>query len=233
MKLPKWDPPEEIVQRSLDAQHSLLTGYYSNLKVDQKKLREAFSPKHVAISLTGEPTLYESLDSLLDSFHKRRFTTFLVSNGTVPSAFKKLSHEPTQLYISLCAPDERVFNAICRPLMPNTWDRLNETLSFLPSFTCPTVLRITSVKTLNMKHTEAYARLVKRAQPTYIEVKAYMHVGFSRLRLGYESMPEHSAIKGFAENLAENIGYNFIDESTESRVVLLSTLERARKIGEA
>jgi tRNA wybutosine-synthesizing protein 1 len=85
------------------------------------------------------------LGELIRAFHRRGFTTFLVSNGTVPSALAELNEEPTQLYISVCAPDEESYRHICRPQIPKAWEKLNETLALLPSFKCPTVFRITSV----------------------------------------------------------------------------------------
>jgi tRNA wybutosine-synthesizing protein 1 len=59
-----------------------------------RKLEEALTPRQAAISLTGEPTLYEHLGELIRTFHKRNFTTFLMSNGTVPSALAKLAKNP-------------------------------------------------------------------------------------------------------------------------------------------
>jgi tRNA wybutosine-synthesizing protein 1 len=47
----------------------------------------------------------------------------------------------------------------------------------------------------------------------YIEAKAYMHVGYSRLRLGYENMPTHEDIRDFAEELSKGLGYNLLDEA--------------------
>ncbi len=226
MKLPIWDSPEDIVEGSIKAQLEILSGYKGNPKTNQQKFKEALTPKHVAISLTGEPTLYKPIGELIQAFHRRGFTTFLVSNGTVPSALAKLSEEPTQLYISVCAPDEETFKRVCRPQIPEAWEKMNETLKLLPSFKCPIVIRITSVRGLNMKNIEGYAKLIEKANPTYIEPKAYMHVGFSRLRLGYENMPSHREICEFAMRLAEETGYTTIDESEESRVVLLSRLER-------
>jgi tRNA wybutosine-synthesizing protein 1 len=58
-----------------------------------------------------------------------------------------------------------------------------------------------------------------------------MFVGFSRLRLGFENMPSHKEICGFASQLARETGYNIINESTESRVVLLSKLEKPKLFG--
>jgi tRNA wybutosine-synthesizing protein 1 len=226
LKLSTCDSPEEIVEESIKAQLRILSGYKGNPKTDQQKFKEASTPKHAAISLTGEPTLYEPIGVLIQAFHRRGFTTFLVSNGTVPSALAKLSEEPTQLYISVCAPDEETFRQVCRPRTPKAWQKLNETLALLSSFKCPTVIRVTVVRGLNMKNVGGYAKLIGKAEPTCIEPKGYMHVGFSRLRLGYESMPSHREIREFATQLAEKTGYSVIDESEQSRVVLLSRLEK-------
>jgi tRNA wybutosine-synthesizing protein 1 len=138
----------------------------------------------------------------------------------------KLSHEPTQLYISVCAPNKKIHEKVCRPIIPDAWERLNETLELLQSFSCPTVIRITAVHGLNMGNIGEYAKLIEKANPTYIEPKAYMHVGFSRLRLGYEGMPSHEEIQKFALQLAEATSYKIVDESEESRVVLLSRLDK-------
>ena len=227
---PKLDSPEDIVEGCIKAQLKILSGYKGNPKTDLKKLSEALSPKHVAISLTGEPTLYPSLGELIKVFHKKGFTTFLVSNGTLPNSLSQLSEEPTQLYISVCAFDKENFLETCRPQVPYAWENLNKTLSLLPSFKCPTVIRITLTRNLNMKNPELYARLIERANPTYIEPKAYMHVGFSRLRLGFENMPTHKEVQEFAAELAKEMGYNVLDESLESRVVLLSRLEKPIKL---
>lgn len=225
-KLPTWDSPEEIVEGCIKAQLAILSGYKGNPKADPQKLREALRPRHAAISLTGEPTLYEPIGELIHAFHKRSFTTFLVSNGTMPSALAKLSHEPSQLYVSVCAPNKETYRKVCRPLIPDAWEKLNETLELLHSFKCPTVIRITAVRGLNMENVEEYAKLIEKANPTYVEPKAFMHVGFSRLRLGYEGMPSHKEIREFALKLAEATGYKVIDESEDSRVVLLSRLEK-------
>jgi tRNA wybutosine-synthesizing protein 1 len=90
---------------------------------------------------------------------------------------------------------------------------------------------MTLVKGLNMETVDGYAELVEKANPTYIEAKAYMHIGFSGLRLDYKSMPEHKEVYDFAARLAERTGYTLIDESVESRVVLLSKLKKPIRFG--
>jgi len=226
----QWEEPQEIVEACMQAQLKLLTGYKGNPKTNKIKLREAFRPRHAAISLAGEPTLYPHLGELIKCFHQRGFTTFLVTNGTLPEVLTSISDEPTQLYVSLCAFDEQSFMKTCRPQIPEAWEKLNKTLGILPSFECPTVLRLTLARHVNLSHPEKYARLIEKANPTYIEPKAYMHVGFSRLRLGFENMPSHEEIRNFAKELAKETGYSVLDESPDSRVVLLSRLEKAIRL---
>jgi len=181
--------------------------------------------------LTGEPTLYQHVGELIETFHGKGYTTFLVSNGTAPSVLAKLKVEPTQLYISVCAPNAEIYKNVCQPQISKAWEKLKETLGLLSSFKCPTVIRITLVRGLNMENEGEYARLIQMANPTYVEPKAYMHVGFSRLRLGFESMPNHQEIREFAERMSRETSYNLIDESQESRVVLLSKLKKSIRFG--
>lgn len=226
MKISNPDSPQEIIQGSFRAQERIISGYKGNEKADWRKFQEALVPKHVAISLNGEPTLYEPLGELIRTFHQKGLTTFLVSNGTLPCKLSNLSSQPTQLYISLCAPNEEVYKKVCRPQFAGAWANLNESLGLLESFSCPTVIRMTLVKEQNMSKIDQYAKLVEKANPTYVEAKAYMHIGFSNLRLGFDSMPMHAEVKEFAQQLAEKTGYRVIDEASDSRVVLLSRIEK-------
>ncbi|UCE44061.1 MAG: 4-demethylwyosine synthase TYW1 [Candidatus Bathyarchaeota archaeon] len=227
--LQEWDDPEEIVEGCIKEQLRILSGYKGNSKAHPEKYREALAPGHAAISLSGEPTLYPHLNGLIQEFHKRGFTTFLVTNGTAPQALSELDEEPTQLYVSVSAFDKETYANTCRPQIPDAWERLNETLSLLPSLKCSSVVRLTLARDLNLKHPEQYARLLEHANPTYVEPKAYMHVGFSRLRLGYKNMPTHREIRSFASELADAMSYNILEEAEESRVVLLSRLEKPNK----
>lgn len=226
MRNPNKDTPEQIVEGCFKAQAKIISGYKGNVKTDWKKFQEAMRPAQVAISLTGEPTLYTPLGNLIELFHHKGLTTFLVTNGTLPARLSKLSSEPSQLYVSLCAPNEEVYKKVCRPQFPNAWEKLNETLSLLKSFRCPTAVRMTLVKDHNMGLIEEYAKLIEKTQPTYIEAKAYMHIGFSNLRLGFDHMPMNGEVREFADKLAKASGYRVINEAPESRVVLLSKLER-------
>jgi tRNA wybutosine-synthesizing protein 1 len=228
--MPDWDDPETIVDGCIKSQLSILSGYRANSTLNIERYKEALEPKHAAISLDGEPTLYPELGELVKEFHKKGLTTFIVTNGTMPDVLTNLSEEPTQLYVSLTASDEEHFQKVCRPLVPNAWQKLNRTLEALPSFSCPTVIRLTSVRNLNMENPEKYAKLIEKANPTYIEPKGYVYVGLSRKRLKFENMPTHSDIRQFAQQLSELTGYKIIDESPDNLVVLLSRLDKPIKL---
>lgn len=72
-----------------------------------------------------------------------------------------------------------------------------------------------------MENPEEYAKLIKKANPDYVEIKAYMCVGSSRERLTLDNMPTFQEIKEFAQKIGDNCGKKIINESEISRVVLL------------
>ena len=221
---PSWmgevDGPSDILDGAIFEQRRLLSGFGGNPEVDKKKLQEAQNPKHCAISLAGEPMIYPKISELIEECHRRGMTTFLVTNGLHPDRLKDVA-EPTQLYVSVVAPDPKTYKAICQPQVDDGWERLNQSLELMPSFECRKVVRLTLVKGLNLKDAPSYAKLIERAECDFVEAKAYMHVGFARVRLSLENMPAHAEIKEFAEGLSNETGYEIVDESKPSRVVLL------------
>ena len=126
----KTDEPKDIVDGCIQAQKKQLLGFGGNLKADKKKLKEAMEPKHFAISLSGEPTIYPKLSELIKELDKRKITSFVVSNGEIPEMIRKIN--PTQLYISVDAPNEKLFNKIDRPCNKRYgWKNLIKTLKIL------------------------------------------------------------------------------------------------------
>jgi tRNA wybutosine-synthesizing protein 1 len=215
----KWDSPEDIVESCLAGQRRLASGYGGSETMDKAKWQEAFSPKHAAISLSGEPTLYPYLPELIDEFHKKNLTTFVVSNGTNPEMVGKI--KPTQLYISLNAPDRETYEKACAPLC-DTWENIKQSLEIMKYSRTRTAVRITLTKGINMTNPEGFARLIGLAEPEYVELKAYMHLGFSRKRLAQDNMPSHQEVLDFSKQVMKALGYCITDESANSRVVLLS-----------
>ncbi len=230
----KWDDPDSIVEGMIKEQQRIVSGYKSGADTDLKKKRweEARRPRHVALSLTGEPTFYPKMSGLLKAFHKKGISTFLVTNGTLPEAIAKLDPLPTQLYISVEAPDKETYQKVTRPKIPDAWERYLKTLSMLKTLKTRTVLRMTLVKGLNMDNIEGYASLVKLAQPNYVEVKGFSFIGGARGEsrgLSLSSMPSHEEIKEYAHRLAELTGYKETSEHKPSRIVLLCKDEESAK----
>jgi len=83
---------------------------------------------------------------------------------------------------------------------------------------------MTLVKNINMIEPEKYAKLIEKASPNFVEIKAGMAVGFSRTqkRIRYEDMASHDEIKEFSEKIADCIGFKVTNEKRDSRVVLLT-----------
>jgi tRNA wybutosine-synthesizing protein 1 len=224
---PVVDDPEVLVEESIRVHRQIVAGFKGNPSADQEMVEEAMRPKHAAISLAGEPLLYPRLGELIEEYHKRGLTTFLVTHGTRPDVLKNLEVEPTQLYVSMEAWDKKSYEYFNRPLIPRAWELFQETIELVRSFKSPVVFRITLVKGFN-DHEEAlkkFAEFINRGYPHYVEVKAYMYLGVSRERLTASNMPSHSEVRAFAEKLAELTGYKLLSESVPSRVVLLSRLE--------
>ncbi len=216
------DDPKEIIDKCIEQQRILLSGFGGNKKVNMKKFKEAQNPKHFAISLTGEPTLYPYLKEFIEELHKRKITTFLVSNGLKPDVISKV--KPTQLYISLDAPNEELYLKIDRPKVKNAWQTFLKTLRILKEKKeegVRTVIRITLIKGINDVLPEKYAELIKLAEPLFVEVKAYMHVGYSIYRLKKENMPSHEEVVSFSKEIEKFCDYKVIDEKKESRVTLM------------
>lgn len=220
-----WDRPEEILEGLIAEQRQLLSGFKGNPKVDRRLWEEAQEPKHMAISLDGEPTLYPYLADLIKLARAKGMTTFLVTNGTMPERLRELieaNAQPTNLYISLYGPDKEAHLRTCKPLISDSWERLLESLKLMPEFSCRKVIRLTLVKNYTMKSPEKYAELIKMAEPDFLECKGYMHVGESQKRLPREAMPGMREVEGFAERLSGYLGYERAGGDEASRVVLLA-----------
>jgi tRNA wybutosine-synthesizing protein 1 len=216
----KWDSPTKIVAESIVCQRKLITGFGGSQIAIKERWIESNEPNNVAISLSGQPTIYPYLPELIEEYKKMGFTVFLVTNGTNPEMLTKVF--PSQLYMSLDAPDMETYLKICKPKSAALWEKINESLSILGGKKSRTVIRTTLVKGKNMFRSERYAELIKKGSPDFVEIKAYMHLGFSRLRLDRSSMPTHVEVLKFSNELAKCLGYEIADESEISRVVLLS-----------
>jgi len=216
-----WVEPEIMLDKMIAEQRLLVTGFNGDPRCSKAMYQEAREPRHVAISLAGEPTMYPYLGQLIEACHRKGMTTFLVTNGTFPEALERLDPLPTQLYVTVAAPNESIYQSLCVPRIPDGWSRLMKTLELLPSLGTRTVIRHTLVDQYNLGWEDEYAKLDQIADPTFIEPKGFVFVGSSRERLSIDNMPSHSKVKEFGERLGQMIGMQVLKEKPDSRVVLL------------
>jgi len=165
----EFDTPEEVYKGLLWGWKRCVSGYKPT--VSKEKFDEVMAPKHVALSLAGEPTLYPYMIELLELLKEKGLTTFLVSNGTNP------------------APDKKEYIRTCKPLIKDGWEKINESLGLIAKIPTRTVTRLTMAKNINMIRPKDYAPLIKKAQPSFIEVKGFVPVGFSQYRVSRDNMP--------------------------------------------
>jgi tRNA wybutosine-synthesizing protein 1 len=213
--------PEDIVKKIPFLQKKGLAGYKISPKVTAEMWDEATHPNQVAISLSGEPTLYSHLPELIDMLNDTGSTTFLVSNGTNPDVLKLC--RPFQKYVSLPAPDRETYLKICQP-QEDYWDRINESLVHLGKAAdegARTAIRITVVKGINDHDPGGFARMIQESRASFVEVKSYMHVGYSQRRLTIKHMPLHEDIVSFVDQMLPGCDYSVRGENPHSRVVCL------------
>ena len=223
------DNPKEIVAGFIEEHTKVLMGFYGNTKTHKTRLDESMGPKHVALSLTGDACMYPRLPELIDEIHRNGMTTFLVTNGTFTSMIKKLiEHQPTQLYITLPAPDEETYNQVCNPLGPGGWQRILESLSLLKHFK-RSVIRLTLAKGINFLNPEGYAKILNNIEFDYLELKSALPIGGAMYRLTYENTPSHEEIRNFAEEIGKHTKLKIIDEQPESTVVLMSKQDKKER----
>jgi len=234
MDVEKTANPEDIVSKLMEERRKLIVGHYGDPKQDKQKLDESLLPSHYAISLSGEPTMYPQLPELIKYLKSLSETKsiFLVTNGQEPEMLQRLQDEdalPTQLYLSTNAADYESFMRINRPRYKDSWERWNISLELLAKLETRTVLRITLIRDYNdYDHMiPAFASMVKRASPNFIEVKSYMHIGRSTNRLERSSMLEMNEVSHFASELSKQSRiFSIMDESIISRIVILQNQER-------
>lgn len=227
MKTSEANEPEEIYESLLAERRKLLSGFPGDGKTDMRKHAESLVPSHFAISLSGEPTLYPKLPQLVKFLKALPQTKsiFIVTNGQEPAMLAKLARSPpTQLYMSVNAPNRALFVKINRPARKDGWKRFASSLDVMSTMKTRRVLRMTMIKGMNMddRFLDDYVSIIRKAKPHFVEVKAYMFVGFSRSRLKIGNMPFHGDIRAFAEKLAAASDFEIADEKQDSRIVLLS-----------
>lgn len=215
------DDPRHIIKHALDEHLGLLDGMGGNPKVPQNLMHSWKDVRHVALSLTGEPITYPRMQEILDEFHRRKISTFLVTNGQYPEQMEKVKNV-TQLYLSVDAPNKKLLKQIDRPLFDDYYERMMKALDILAKKKCRTTIRMTIIKGQNDTDLNGYKEMIERGKPDFIEVKGYVRVGFSIRLHKKEDMPFHDHVKDFAKKLEDILpDYEIVSSRAASRVILL------------
>ncbi|GKT27491.1 S-adenosyl-L-methionine-dependent tRNA 4-demethylwyosine synthase like protein, partial [Aduncisulcus paluster] len=190
---PEWKylDPVPLVDKLLEGQRSLVHAKRGVPGLDEEVWKSAHEARHVALSLVGESLLYPQINELILELHRRKLSTFLVSNSQLPEKLKAMP-PVTQLYLSVDAADPDTLAEIDRPYVGKTdaWRRLNESLSILSTRQERTAIRITVIKKLNCRREDipGYVKLIRLGHPCFIELKAFSFVGGTRHRHGFFSL---------------------------------------------
>jgi tRNA wybutosine-synthesizing protein 1 len=129
-----------------------------------ERLIEGYTVKHCALSLVGEPIMYPRINEMIRELHKRKISSFMVTNAQFPEHIRSL--EPvTQFYVSVDASTKDALKAIDRPLFRDFWDRFLDSLKELKVKKQRTVYRMTLVKDWNMDSLDGYVELIEMGQP--------------------------------------------------------------------
>lgn len=215
------DDPKDIFEGFIREHKKAVIGYTGSKNADKKRALEALTPRHVALSLTGDACMYQRLPELIDMINSNSMTSFLVTNGTFPSMVERLvSRQPTQIYVTLPAPDEETYLKTTNPMAKDGWNKIKKSLSLLKSFD-RSVVRLTLAKGMNFHDPKGYSEMLKDIDVDFIELKSAMPIGYASYRMSREQMPSHEEIKDFASKIAKQTDYKLTDEKKESRVVLL------------
>nr|KJB14497.1 hypothetical protein B456_002G128000 [Gossypium raimondii] len=230
----KMDDPLEIVNTAIDLHTKMIKQTKGVPGVTQERLMEGLSPRHCALSLVGEPIMYPEINALVDELHRRRISTFLVTNAQFPEKIKMLK-PVTQLYVSVDAATKDSLKAIDRPLFGDFWERFIDSLKALKEKHQRTVYRLTLVKGWNTEDVDAYSKLFVLGKPDFVEIKGVTYCGSSATsKLTMENVPWHSDVRAFSEALAlKSEGeYEVACEHAHSCCVLLAKTEKFKVNGQ-
>jgi len=191
--------------------------------VKPERLAEGFQIKHCALSLVGEPILYPEINKYLDLLHSKGISSFMVTNAQFPDRIAQLK-PVTQLYISVDAATPEQLKIVDRPLFPDYWERFLACIDELSKKGQRTVFRLTLIKGWNMAEMQAYANLIKRGKPDFVEVKGVTFCGGKRPQVQMENVPWHDEVVKFTAELGKLVDdtYGLASEHEHSCCVLLA-----------
>lgn len=90
----KTDEPSYIVEQAVELHRSMINQMKGVPGVQAERLIEAFTVRHCALSLVGEPIMYPRINEMLKELHSREISSFLVTNAQVCLLLCTLPNHP-------------------------------------------------------------------------------------------------------------------------------------------
>lgn len=199
----KWktDSAKFLIEEALKNHHQMIKQMKGVPGVVKERYDEAFTVKHCALSLVGEPITYPQINEFVDLLHGKGISSFMVTNAQFPDKIDELK-PVTQLYISVDAATKESLKKIDRPIFPDFWERFLSCMDSLAKKGQRTVYRLTLVKEYNMDELYDYAKLIQRGKPSFVEVKGVTYCGTSKAStLTMQNVPFHEEVIKFARAL--------------------------------
>jgi tRNA wybutosine-synthesizing protein 1 len=226
----KTDDPGMIVDEAVSKHIKMIREFGGGTPgVIAERFEQALTVRHCALSLVGEPIMYPRVNELVRLLHKRKISTFLVTNAQFPECIDSL--EPvTQLYVSIDAATRETLKEIDRPLFADFWERFLGSLDALKKKGQRTVYRMTLVKGQNMEDSDIgpYLELINRGQPDFIEIKGVTWSGVSEgSPMTMANVPWHTEVREYCLKLAARTAgsYELACEHAHSCCVLLAKVK--------
>ncbi|KAF9088636.1 S-adenosyl-L-methionine-dependent tRNA 4-demethylwyosine synthase [Mortierella sp. AD031] len=221
----KVDDPEFILEGALENHYGMLKQLKGVPGVRADRFVEATQVKHCALSLVGEPIFYPHINEFVKLLHKKRISSFLVTNAQFPDAIANMD-PVTQLYVSVDASTKESLKKIDRPLFRDFWERFLDSLDALGKKGQRTVYRLTLVKDFNTDEIANYVELIRRGQPDFIEIKGVTYCGYGGASgLTMANVPYHAEVVRFVELIQEQLGagYEIAAEHAHSCSILVAS----------
>src|SRR3989344_1630516 len=230
--------PIEILDGIVEKRKKLLMGFKGSVE-DLEKFEKALTPSLYTFSLSGEATLYSRIGEMFKEIRKRVAVSFLVTNGMNPEVLRNLKEDefPTQITLSVNAPNKLLYNKWHQTKKKNAWKVFNEAVDVLRNMKGKTrrVIRLTlvnrengggifgKISNMNEENILEYISLIKRVEPEFIHVKGFKSIGYARERLNYDKQPWFDQVKEFSKKLNFLLeDYEIKDEKEESCMVALA-----------
>ncbi|AOA63825.1 Hypothetical protein KP2612_003383 [Komagataella phaffii] len=230
----RWqvDQPEDILNGALEGHYKKIKQMRGVPGIVSDRFNEAFTVRHCALSLVGEPIFYPYINEFLQMLHAKHISSFLVCNAQHPDQLRTLN-KVTQLYVSIDASSKDELKRIDRPLFRNYWERLHECLNIIRTVQSHqrTVFRLTLVKGFNMGDFKGYADMVESALPSLIEIKGATFCGSSSGNgnpLTMQNIPFYEECQNFVRSLNDELNsrgleYGIAAEHAHSCCILIAS----------